>query len=203
MIIDKNTNRQLTANFYESEFYSKSFNAPSSHFLNENLVSAVQYIRTTYGVPIEITSSFRTTEHSLAIGSSLTSQHNTGEAIDFKFLADNNTDIIQGFNKSIEDRDSMFLELQAFGINGFGIYDGFIHIDSRLNEQSGGSTFNHNSEYGSFAYWNNSKKKLWETPKLIWDNMFSNDGLFAIKNDIIKFVFFLITPFILWNIIKK
>ena len=83
--ICKNGNAQLSDNFVESEFYSKSEDAPNCHTISSKLIQAVQLVRTVYGMPICITSTYRTALGNTLVGSSPTSRHRTSEAaVDFK-----------------------------------------------------------------------------------------------------------------------
>lgn len=204
MIINKNSNTQTTKNFVEKEFYSKSFNAPASHYLNELLPSALQVIREYFGVPIKVTSTFRTLSHNTIIGASTRSQHLTGEALDFQFIQ-NNEHLITLFNEQIETQGVLFQELRSFGINGFGIYDNFIHIDCRLNEEEPtGREYNNSSQHGgSFAFWNNSKKKVYESPLAFIRSFFSEDGLIGSQKVFITMLVVFFFPYLSYKILKK
>jgi len=141
MQICKNSNKQLALNFMESEFYSGSFNAPDCHYLDTNLIKAVQIIRNYYGVPVAINSTFRTVEHNLSIGGASHSQHLTGHALDFTFSDKTYLDL---YYNEIVNKGELYYRLKAIGINGLGMYDTFMHIDTRPNS----------------AFWDNSKKKV-------------------------------------------
>jgi len=80
---------QVTENFNMKELYSTSFNAPEEHFLDDRVIRALQYIRSASGVPIKVTSTYRTLAHNTAIGGSKRSQHMQGRAIDFQFVNNN------------------------------------------------------------------------------------------------------------------
>tara|TARA_B110000902_G_scaffold57447_1_gene67218 strand:- start:5615 stop:6226 length:612 start_codon:yes stop_codon:yes gene_type:complete len=203
MLIRKNNNTQTTTNFKEYEFFSKSFNSPDHHFVDDLLIGAIQHIRTHFGVPIEITSSFRTLLHNTAIGSSTTSQHLFGLALDFKFLQNNKT-LIKEFNEDILSQGVLFQELRSYGINAFGIYDTFIHIDVRLNEEEFGFEYENESTYGgSFAYWDLTKKKVYESPLTLLKAFFSEDGFKGTKSAIYTMLIVFLFPYMSYRILKK
>lgn len=204
MILTKGQNNLLTDNFTADEYFSKSFDAPDSHYLNDFLPVAVQEIRSFYGIPIKITSTFRTMTHNTLIGSKPSSQHTSGNAVDFQFLTDNSY-YIELFNKQIEDQGYLFQELRALGINGFGIYDDFIHIDTRLNEQEeGGISYNHDSDHGgTYAYWNFSKKKVYESPIAFFRSLFSEDGVLGTRKIFITMLVVFLFPYMSYRILKK
>lgn len=140
MYIYKNGNRQITTNFTEDEFFSKSYNAPVFHFLDDNLINAVQWLRSYLGQPIKINSTYRTKEDNPGVTNS---QHLTGKAIDFK------TDNLQLIVNDIAEKGVIFQKLfNQFGIRGFGLYNNFIHIDTRT---TGGK-----QQYNgiNYAFWN-------------------------------------------------
>ena len=69
------------------------------------------------------------------IGSSSTSQHrqDTG-AVDFKACNQKDRDYLIGqLYQQFKDKGELYQELRALGINGFGFYDTFVHLDPRTN----------------------------------------------------------------------
>ncbi len=167
MQIHPNSNRQITDNFTEAELYSKSADASGSHFLDDNVIFGLQSIRSAYGIPIRVSSTYRTPLGNSLAGGVSQSQHLISKAIDFQFI-NNNTENIQRFQADWNARKSIYHTLRAFGINGIGFYTNFIHIDTRFNESdsylnSEGisvpySTLNTPSEsaYGSYQTWGTS-----------------------------------------------
>ena len=129
--ICKDGNRQITKNFTESELYSKSFDAPTCHPLSDKTIEGLQDIRDRYGSPIAVTSTYRTQAGNSAIGGASTSHHLTGEAIDFSFVGIGAKSNMQDFYNDMKCKGSMYRLLRQKGINGIGIYDSFLHIDSR------------------------------------------------------------------------
>jgi len=175
VVITKDDNSQITTNFKVSEFYCKSFDAPSSHSLDIDVINAVQFIRTYFNCPIRITSTFRTFAHSLAIGSNpYTSQHRFEKAIDFQFIG--SPEIVKAKHEllynDIINKGFVFQKLEGeLNIKGFGLYNTFFHIDTRENEQSSGTTWNSLGTNGTFSIWDKKKNDL-------TDIYNSDDGIF-------------------------
>jgi len=128
MIITKNSNIQLTKNFNAKEFYSHCVDVLGSHYLDERLINAMQFIRDYYNVPVFITSSYRSVLCNTIAGGALNSQHLKGLAIDFDFKNEN---IQKKYINDILNKASIYYSLLSYGINGIGLYNGFNHIDTR------------------------------------------------------------------------
>lgn len=137
MIIQRDGIRQITLNFTEKELYSKSKDAPYSHFLDNNVVAALQVIRQFYGRKIRVTSSYRTEKGNKDVGGVKSSRHLTGHALDFVFEGGN-----KEFNKEIKSKGPLFEALLSLGVDGFGMYDSFNHIDVN-SVNTVGSNANH------------------------------------------------------------
>lgn len=132
-----NSDQQLTANFKMSEFYSKSSDAPYAHELRDELVTAAQIIRDWAGVPVRITSSYRTESHNNSLPFAVsTSRHLVGKAIDLQFVVDNSYWINEMHNQ-IKFDGELFDELREVGITCYGMYDTFAHIDVRDTKPNG------------------------------------------------------------------
>lgn len=158
LIIKKGDKTPLSRNFTANEFYSKSADAPASHSFPSELVEAAQLLRDVYGVPFRITSTVRTPAHELLIckqqGLSLklveTSQHVKRRAMDIQPAA-NAAQIMAEIQAALINRGKLFDQLRALGVNGFGVYDTFIHLDTRPDPGK------IQDEYGSYAFWNNTR----------------------------------------------
>lgn len=148
-MIITNSDTVLIPNFQEKEFYGTSANG--SHFLADALVQAVSLIRATYKQPVTITSTYRSPEYNKLIGGSEQSQHIKGKAIDFKLKS------IESLIRDIENKGEVFTYLRNIGINGFGLYDNFIHLDTRDQESD---VYNSSDEKGLYSIWDNRKKKV-------------------------------------------
>lgn len=129
--ICKNGNRQITKNFIEKEFYSKSVDAPECHYLDDNTIKAVQAVRDYYNVPIRITSTMRTAAGNAAVGGVSNSRHlDPAQATDFQFVENPNHYLSQFYNE-LKCKGPLYRKLRQIGINGMGIYGSFVHLDTR------------------------------------------------------------------------
>ena len=164
LTIQKGSNRLLAPNFRESEFYSTSKDAPASHPLRSELVEAVQFLRDYYKVPWRVTSTFRTKAHEIGICQKLgikfltNSQHLVGRAIDSQPVADPHGEILSDLTWQFTAKQGPVYDgLRDIGINGFGIYDTFIHLDARTGP------LKYHDTHGLVASWDNrsdeAKKK--------------------------------------------
>jgi hypothetical protein len=157
MIIRENNTNKVSNNFTEKEYFDASYGTGSiSQFdYSNSVIQAAQIIRDHYGVPMKVTASYRTPEHDRSKGRSGTGQHTKKTAGDFAFLDGGNTLLM--YHQDILNKGSLYQKLRNAGINAFGLYDNFLHIDSR---SSGNQP---DSNYGSYAFWDNritTKKKL-------------------------------------------
>lgn len=139
MIIRKGDTQQLSKNFYAFEFFTKAPGV-TEHYFDERLITADQIIRDHYDHAVTITSTFRPPAYNASIGGSPKSQHLKGKANDFSFR---NTAMQQDYNHQIRTKGPLYHKLKRAGINGFGLYDNFGHIDTRETP----------------AFWDNTKKK--------------------------------------------
>lgn len=116
---------KLTINFNLSEFQSKDGSTmPSSVLINiKQLANALQTIRGSIGVPLNINSAYRSPEHNKRVGGSLKSQHLLGKAADLS-------------NSKLPPAQlaEVIEELISGGYipeGGIGIYNTFVHYDIR------------------------------------------------------------------------
>jgi len=131
----RNVNTLVTENFTEAELYSNAPDAPDAHFLDDNVIEALQYIRDLSGKPIRVTSTYRTPTYNTLIGGSSTSQHLVGRAIDFHWLQDNDVEL-QRFKAEFLKTDSQLRQnLFDMGVRGIGFYETFLHIDTRPTDE--------------------------------------------------------------------
>lgn len=119
-----------------SEFYSKSPDAPESHYLDDKLVEAAQFLRTWSGVPVRITSSLRTESHNASVGGARSSMHLQGKAIDLQFMEQNDM-YLSELQHQIKHGGYVADELWTIGIRAFGHYETFAHLDTRLANPNG------------------------------------------------------------------
>lgn len=155
MLIRKDNTNKVSANFTEAEYYKASFGTNGDPFdLSDKVINGGQIIRTYFGVPMKVNASYRTSAWDISKGRSGTGQHTKKTATDFSFVDNGNT--MLNYHQEILQKGPLYKELRKAGINGFGLYDNFLHIDSR----PGGST--PDSEFGPFSFWDNrtwTKKK--------------------------------------------
>jgi len=125
LIYDKGENIKLSENFNLWEF-EDDLEDESNHFtlVSPYLITAMQQIRSTLGVPVRITSGFRTAQKNGSIGGATKSYHTKGMAADWTAKVD-----LLEFYRTITD--SHFNRFPF--IKGVGYYPtrNFIHIDVR------------------------------------------------------------------------
>lgn len=132
MIQIRNENVYVGDHFQMKEFFTKDKNyKKESHPLDERLIDAVNYVREMTGLPIRITSTFRSEEYNRLIGGAQNSYHKKGMAVDWQFIKDSKLMVSQ-FKKMYFDSDSGLKRiLSDLGINGVIFYEKFIHFDTR------------------------------------------------------------------------
>ncbi len=167
LIVIKKSDRQISENFKEKEFYSKSVDAPIEHTLDARLITAAQLIRSfmneLYGVKVEITSSYRTPLHTRLLtafnpNAVKNSPHMKNIAIDFKFVGGDIELANKYFSEQVEIKGLLFNKLRVVGISGFGLYDGFFHLDTR--DSNTHPFFNMSDENGKYCVWDKKKRKM-------------------------------------------
>lgn len=114
---NKNTpNIQLTKNFKLHEFLTKN-QKDSTTKINLNIVLELQQLRTIFGNPIGISSTYRSPSYNKSINGATASQHIYGNALDTYPL---NGDIKGWLNCVIKNKKT----------GGIGQYKSFCHIDT-------------------------------------------------------------------------
>jgi peptidoglycan hydrolase-like protein with peptidoglycan-binding domain len=112
---------QLTEHFNISEFHCKGANCGCKETLHDPALSAyLQQIREHFGKPLKITSGYRCSSHNSAVGGASGSRHTKGQAADFTISGVAPLEIAR------------YAEL--IGIKGIGLYDSFVHIDTRTRK---------------------------------------------------------------------
>lgn len=154
VLIRKGNETKVSENFTEAEIHRASYGHNGANFfVEEAVLKGSQLIRSFFGVPARVNASSRTKAHELLQGRSGNSQHVNGFAIDLDF----DEAVLIQYHNQIINKGELYHQLRQAGITGFGLYDGFLHIDCRPN---GGKQ---SDEYGSFAFWDNritTKKKV-------------------------------------------
>lgn len=114
----KGSNVQLSKNFDLKEFECKCKNPDCMYVLvDRSQIERLQRLRDDLGVAITINSGFRCQKHNEKVGGAKNSQHMLGTATD---IAINNMKLSDVYEKA-----------KNFGFMGLGIYNTFIHLDSR------------------------------------------------------------------------
>ena len=113
----KDGNKKLSENFRVREFACTDGSDPI--FVDSELVTVLQKIRSHFGKPITITSAYRTPTRNKACGGATYSQHLYGRAADVK---------ISGVSPA---RVAAYAETILKNKGGIGIYAMFTHIDIR------------------------------------------------------------------------
>ena len=117
--LKKDGNVKLSTNFKVKEFACNDGTDPI--FIDTDLVTVLQKIRTHFGKPVTITSAYRTPPHNKTCGGTTYSQHLYGRAADIK---------ISGVTpKKVADYAETLLDN-----GGIGIYNAFTHIDVRTTK---------------------------------------------------------------------
>ena len=116
----KDGNKKLSTNFRVKEFACTDGSDPI--FIDSELVSVLQKIRTHFGKSVTITSAYRTPTKNKACGGSTYSQHLYGRAGDVK---------ISGVSPK---KVAAYAETLLKNKGGIGIYSTFTHIDTRTTK---------------------------------------------------------------------
>ena len=109
--------KQLSRNFKVKEFASKDGSDPI--FISQELVELLQKIRTHFGKPVIINSSYRTASHNKSVGGATYSQHLYGMAADIQVTGVSPKDV------------AAYAETLLPNTGGIGIYSTFTHVDVR------------------------------------------------------------------------
>lgn len=113
----KDGNKKLSTNFKVKEFACTDGTDPI--FIDSELVTVLQNIRTHFGRAVAITSAYRTPTKNKAVGGETYSQHLYGKAADIKVKGIAPKTVAAYAEKLLPKR------------GGIGIYSTFTHIDMR------------------------------------------------------------------------
>lgn len=108
--------KNISANFKVREFRCKDGSDRiliDAGFVRDKL----QAIRDYFGAPVIINSAYRTPEYNKKVGGTPKSYHMSGRALDIVVKGHTPAEVAQ--------------YAQSLGINGIGLYAGFVHVDSR------------------------------------------------------------------------
>lgn len=113
----KDGNKKLSTNFRVKEFACTDGSDPV--FIDSELVTVLQNIRTHFGASVTITSAYRTPGRNKAVGGQTYSQHLYGKAADIKVKGVAPKQVAAYAEKLLQNK------------GGIGIYNTFTHIDVR------------------------------------------------------------------------
>lgn len=140
----RDADKRLSENFSAGEFFCKGSGCCSTAKIDDNLVDYDQQIRDHFGEAVTISSGYRCPTHNKKVGGASQSYHARGQA----------SDIIVKNVPPLEV--ARFAE--SIGIKGIGLYDNFVHIDTRVvkffwysHKQYPRSTFGGTTSGGSSA----------------------------------------------------
>lgn len=116
----KDGNKKVSANFRVREFACSDGSDPV--FIDSELITILQKIRTHFGKSVTITSAYRTPPHNKAVGGTAYSQHLYGKACDIK---------LKGVSPK---KVAAYAETLLKNRGGIGVYKTFVHIDTRATK---------------------------------------------------------------------
>lgn len=164
---------QLSKNFTSKEFDCHGTNCCNTTSVDEKLVEYLQKIRDHFGKTVTINSGYRCPTHNAAVDGASKSNHMSGKAADVK---------VSGVTPIELARYA-----ESIGVPGIGIYNTFVHIDTRSSKYYwydggasnvktfGASTTSSNTTTSSGST-TASTVKVTAQPETIW-KFFKNKGL--------------------------
>lgn len=106
---------KISRNFRVREFQCKD--GTDKVLIDDKLIELLQKIRDHFATPVTITSAYRTEAHNKKVGGSKYSKHMAGQAADIK---------VEGVSPK-----QVAQYAQRIGVNGIGLYNTFVHVDTR------------------------------------------------------------------------
>ena len=116
----KDGNKKLSANFRVKEFACTDGTDPI--FIDSELVTVLQKIRTHFGKSVTITSAYRTPSRNKEVSGQVYSQHLYGRAADIKVKDVTPKKVAEYAEKILSNK------------GGIGVYNTFTHIDVRATK---------------------------------------------------------------------
>lgn len=116
----KDSSEKLSENFRVYEFACHGSKCCSTVLIDEKLVAYLQQIRDHFGAAVTISSGYRCKTHNARVGGATASRHMSGQAADIK---------VQGVAPA-----EVAKYAESIGILGIGLYDSFVHIDTRTSK---------------------------------------------------------------------
>lgn len=130
----------LDSMFFVNDAERQSYVEHSIPF-NSNLHLVPQLIRDTTGKPVYLGSSFRSPKWEKKKGRAVDGDHPTGNAVDV-----NGQDVYNVIYTAVQEKNELYKQLQALGVNAFGFYPWGVHLGMRKPKTNGEDYVWHNSE---------------------------------------------------------
>ena len=108
---------KICDNFNSTEFDCHGNGCCSKTLIDSQLVDLLQKIRNRFGCAVTINSGYRCAAHNKAVGGAAGSYHTKGQAADIA---------VKGVKPA-----EVAKYAESIGIKGIGLYDNFVHIDTR------------------------------------------------------------------------
>ena len=134
-------NTYVSKNFKVSEF--KSNDGADAVLIDKELVTILQNIRDHFGTAVTINSAYRTAEYNTKVGGGKNSLHLQGSAADIKIAGVSPWEIAK--------------YAETIGVRGIGVYNTFVHVDTRASKYYWNSISGGSSQISSFGGKFNSK----------------------------------------------
>jgi uncharacterized protein YcbK (DUF882 family) len=117
--------KQLTNNFHLNEFKCRDgSHVPDEYHTNvETLADNLQVLRTEIGIPIKITSGYRSPNYNKRVGGAKKSQHLEAKAADLVVVGLTTTELREIILRLIKEG--------SMTEGGVGLYNSFVHYDIR------------------------------------------------------------------------
>lgn len=113
----KGSAAKLSEFFTVREFGCKGGSCCSTTLIDDKLVEYLQKIREHFGKPVIISSGHRCEKHNRSVNGATASRHVKGQAADI---------VIQGVEPA-----EVAKYAESIGVLGIGLYDNFVHVDTR------------------------------------------------------------------------
>jgi hypothetical protein len=126
----KGDSQNIATNFRAREFDCQGKGCCDTTLIDEKLVEYLQQIRTHFGKPVYLTAYRCETHNAMTPNAAKNSYHIYGQAADFHIDGVSPVEIAK--------------YAESIGIKGIGLYDDFVHIDTRANKSF---WYSHAQEY--------------------------------------------------------
>ncbi len=120
MLYEKGKTVKLSKNFKSIELDCNGVNCCSKTLIDSQLIIFLQKIRNHFKQPIIISSGYRCGTHNARVGGAKYSKHTLGKAADI---------VVKG----VPTRE-VAKYCESIGIKGIGLYETFVHIDTRTKK---------------------------------------------------------------------